>query len=236
MTSGLNLCFVRSSDICVLNGCAQSFQTVFPLFVSPVHFAYITIYGILNMQRTLRILTAISVAATIMFSQENTVIERLREQAEAIADSSLPKLAQNGVSAVELIVEGRGAKIVVQNGYLEALKRSGIIQLTDRTGSPGWARLRILIVGQTVHSDSIPEGRFRRTVRSVFEPRLEFSSSDIRPLGIYERITVDTVRSVVNEQIADDVLDESAFDRLMMPLIVGASVALAVYLLFTVRS
>jgi hypothetical protein len=188
------------------------------------------------MMRTICISIAICLAVNTAIPQEFTVAERLREQAGSIADSAMSKIVHHGVTAVEMLVEGRGARILVPNGFLEAMKGSAIAQRTDAVGTPGWSRLRISIVAQAVHFTAIPDGRSLRTVRSVIEPRLEFSSDDIRLLGVLERQTVDTVQTAVAEQIVDDEMEESAFDRLMIPLIIGASVVLAVYLLFTVRS
>jgi hypothetical protein len=188
------------------------------------------------MRLFLSILITLCLSVSIAWSQDISVLERLREQAGGIADSAAKIALRKGITSVGLSVEGRGSHIVVQNAFIEALNQARVSVIDGAPEMSSQVRLRVLILGQAAQAVLLTDGRYERTVRTSIEPRLEMSSSEIQTLGILERISKDTVQSAVTEEIFDGTADESTVERLMMPLIVVTSVVLVVYLLFTVRS
>lgn len=175
-------------------------------------------------------------------SQEHSNAGRVRDLAAEVALAITNNNAFDGVSSVQLKVEGNELISVVENAFLVALRSKGIqVNLAPEKNTHSHD-LRLLILQQTVSYSNLPNGQFLRHSTLSLEARLDSPTNrEVLLLETNEKSQTDTVYSKENWpfSLTDPVIElgeKSIFTKLISPLIVITGAALIIYLLFTIRS
>lgn len=175
-------------------------------------------------------------------SQEHSNAGRVRNLAAEVALAITNNNAFDGVSSVQLKVEGNELISVVENAFLVALRSKGIqVNLAPEKNTHSHD-LRLLILQQTVSYSNLPNGQFLRHSTLSLEARLDSPTNrEVLLLETNEKSQTDTVYSKENWpfSLTDPVIElgeKSIFTKLISPLIVITGAALIIYLLFTIRS
>lgn len=195
-----------------------------------------------------RLLTAALFAALLAplpsFAQEpaaQAAAGVFRQQAGEIASEVLSAMGEVVPVSVALVVEDAPLQRIVENGFLEALAGRGVAVHEAGGFAEAENTLRVLVLEQNASFDSLGLERYRRTIRTVLEARLEpGQGAPFRYLGSFERTQLDTTRSaeavewISTGSVPDE--EKSTFSRIVAPLVIIGAAALIVYLFFAVRS
>lgn len=175
-------------------------------------------------------------------SQEHSNVGRMRDLAAEVAQTITNNNAFDGVSSVQLKVEGNELTSVIENAFLAVLRSKGIqVNLAPEKNTHSHD-LRLLILQQTVSYSNLPNGQFLRHSTLSLEARLVSPTNlEVVLLETHKKSQSDTVQSKENWPLlltdpTVEMEEESIFTKLISPLIVVTGAVLIIYLLFTIRS
>jgi hypothetical protein len=139
-------------------------------------------------------------------------------------------------------VQANSERELVENAFVKSLQNRGFRPFLKPMRDSLAINLRIAVLNDRARFKEIAQSSYERIVQTELEARTERDNGEsLSYLGIFHRVTSDTVSSKDMEvpvQHRGDVGDEDAtlFQKVVGPLIVLASGILVVYLFFTVRS